>query len=150
VHNSSAVRFRLFLLAVCGQLWACTPSIAPYSVTAYKYAIDLKVDSVKLMERAEEPYSTYRKNITSLKIKLEKAFEFAKGRPRNEYSARQWQILLDPSQHLLGGFLKRWERSGTQSAPFIQESIGIVSKAFDTIIGLESGKIKVGYRGEGK
>lgn len=38
-------------------------------------------------------------------------------------------------------FLKRWETDGTLSQMFITEMQMLVSDAFDTIIGLESGKI---------
>jgi hypothetical protein len=37
--------------------------------------------------------------------------------------------------------LKRWEAEGTLSEMFVTEMQTLVSDAFDTIIGLESGKI---------
>ncbi len=125
---------------------SCTPSIAPYSETAYNQAVGLKVDSLRLMERAETPFEGNTKRIQNLELELDKAYEFAKGRPRNEYSTRQWEILLDPDRNLLTGFFRRWEKFKTLSRPFIVEASEIVSDAFDTIIGLESGKIQAGDR----
>lgn len=41
--------------------------------------------------------------------KIDIAYEYAKGRPKNAISARQWEILKGPNRHLLGGFLQRWK-----------------------------------------
>ena len=75
-------------------------------------------------------------------LKVEKAYEYAKGLPKNEISTRQWQVLKDPERHLLGGFIKRWKVDDTLGEGYIQEKKKQVSEAFDYIIGLESGKIK--------
>lgn len=126
-------------LAAC----ACwVPAISPYSPVAYRQATDLKVESLGLMRRATEPFEEHRREVEELREGLAKAFEFARGRPRNEISARQWEILIDPGGRLLGGFLARWERDGALSAVFVEEMRSVVSDAFDTIIGLESGKVR--------
>lgn len=129
----------LVAVAAC----ACwVPAISPYSPVAYRQATDLKVESLGVMRRATEPFEEHRRDVDELREELEKAFEFARGRPRNELSARQWEILIDPGGNLLGGFLARWEREGALSPVFVEEMRRVVSEAFDTIIGLESGKVR--------
>jgi len=120
----------------------CAPSIALYSEAAYQQATSLKVESLSLMDVAIEEYADHQAEVEDLGTKLEKAYEYAKGRPKNEISARQWRILIDPNRHLLGGFLNRWEQEAKLSKTFIEEAKGLVADAFDTIIGLETGKIK--------
>jgi hypothetical protein len=120
---------------------SCT-SISLYSEVAYEQATSLKVESLALMDSATEDYAIQQASVEDLETKLDKAYEYAKGRPKNEISAKQWQILIDPERNLLGGFLKRWELEGALSGVFIEEAKGLISDAFDTIIGLESGKIK--------
>ena len=93
------------------------------------------------MSAATQFYSDYEEDVAYLKTELEKAYEFAKGRPNNEISTKQWEILIDENRNLLGGFLKRWQEEDTLSEMFVTESQQLVSDAFDTIIGLESGKI---------
>lgn len=127
--------FLIFLLAACSH-------ISRFSPYAYEQSTSLKVESLDLMSKATEPYNDHKDEVEALKIKLEKAYEYAKGLPKNEISAKQWQILLDPKRNLLGGFLERWENESTLSEAFVREEKGLVSDAFDTIIGLESGKIK--------
>jgi hypothetical protein len=115
-------------------------SISPFSLTAYEQATSLKVDALALVSRAGEPFRDHREEVAALVERIEKAYEFARGRPNNEITTRQWEILKDPERRSLGGFLKRWERESTLSEPFIREAKGLVADGFDTIIELESGK----------
>ena len=122
-------------------VFAACSYTAPYSQFAYEQTISLKVEALQLMDKATEPYASHAADVRNLETNLEKAYEYAKGRPKNEISAKQWQILIDPDRNLLGGFLKRWKTKSTLSPTFINEAKGLVSDAFDTISGLESGKI---------
>lgn len=136
------VTTRSFIAVALLALVACAANISPYSQRAYEQATSLKVDALALMNKATEPYSRHQAKVEALKLDLDKAYEFAAGRPKNEHSTRQWEILRDPERHLLGGFLKRWEAApgGQLSPAFVKEARTIVSQAFDTIIQLESGK----------
>ncbi len=129
-------------MLLSGLLAGCAPTISTFSPIAYEQATSLKVDALGLLDRATEPYGDHRVAAESLTVRLAKAYEFAKGRPRNDLSARQWQILIDPVRNLLGGFLARWKKESKLSAAFVAEAKELVSDAFDTIIGLESGKIQ--------
>ena len=120
----------------------CAPQISQFSPIAYEHATSLKVDSLVLMDKATESYTDHEEKISELMNQVEKSYEFAKGRPHNEYSTIQWEILKDPDRNLLGGFMKRWEDQGKLSPTFINEAKRLISDAYDTIIGLESRKIK--------
>ncbi len=117
-------------------------SISPYSSTAYEQATSLKVEALALMTKATEPFDEHRQEVESLITKVNKAYEYAKGRPKNQFSTRQWEILKDPDRNLLGGFLKRWENESTLSKAYTDGGKKLVADAFDTIIALESGKAK--------
>jgi len=136
----SHVAWRGLLLA--GIVASCGPTISTFSSIAYEQATSLKVDALALMSRATEPYADHRAETESLTVRLAKAYEFAKGRPSNDISTQQWRILIDSERNLLGGFLARWKKESKLSTTFVVEAKGLVSDAFDTIIGLESGKIK--------
>ncbi|MFH1147090.1 MAG: hypothetical protein V1736_05215 [Pseudomonadota bacterium] len=117
-------------------------TISPFSQIAYEQAVSLKVDSLALMAKATEPFDRHEKEIEDVLRRVDKAFEYAKGRPSNEISARQWEILKDPKRNLLGGFVARWKEKDVLSEALIVGAQGQVEKAFDAIIGLESGKSK--------
>jgi hypothetical protein len=138
--TKAKLRISISILTFSLAAWSCS-NISVFSPEAYKQAVDLKVESLELMSFATSPYDDNEESVTYLKTELRKAYEFALGRPNNELSAGQWEILIDEEGNLLGGFLKRWETEETLSEMFITEMQMLVSDAFDTIIGLESGKI---------
>ncbi len=130
------------LIVIIGLfLMACT-TISPFSETAYRMSTGIKAAALDLMAKADEPYATHQKDVDALMLEAKKAYEYAKSRPQNEISAQQWAIMIDPSRHMLAGFFKRWQEKGTLGKIFIKEAISQISKGFDQISGLESGKIK--------
>lgn len=121
---------------------ACMPHIAPYSSVAYAQATSLKAKSLSVLEKATTPYEEHRAEVDELALELAEAYEFAKGRPKNEISTRQWAVIRDPDKHLVGGVLERWRAEGRLSASFVAEMRGQVADAFDTVIRLEAKKIE--------
>lgn len=139
--RNSAVQKPFVWVAAFLFLTGCS-TIGPFSQKAYEQATSLKVEALATMDKASEPYAGQKQSIDTLKINVEKAYEYAKGRPLNEETTKQWAIIKDPSRNSLGGFLKRWEDKSTLDKNFIQEAKGVVSDGFDTVIELESGKRK--------
>lgn len=131
----------VFLGACLLLVPACAPVVSPYSHTAYLQATSLKARSLRLMDRATGPWDGSADAVERIQTDLDAALEYAKGRPRNGFSTGQWERLLDPSGHLLGGFFARWAAEGTLGPTFIVEAKRLVGEAFDTISGLESGKV---------
>lgn len=131
----------LLLVAWALALPACAPVVSPYSHTAYLQATSLKARSLRVMDRATHPYAEASDAVDRLQDELASALEYARGRPKNGFSTRQWETLLDPGGHLLGGFFTRWASEGSLNPVFIVEAKRIVGDAFDTISGLESGKL---------
>jgi len=131
----------LLLIGLTLALTACGPTISRFNARAYEQATALKVEARSLMDQATTPYSQHREDVQALKTELQKAYEFARGRPKNEISAQQWKILIDPERDLLGGFLRDWQERSTLPSAFVKEKKAQISDAFDTIIELESGKL---------
>lgn len=136
------VRLTVALLFAAGALAACGPTISKFNETAYEQATSLKVESLALMEAATEPYADHAEDVRALQVELKKAHEYAKNRPHNAISTEQWDTLIDPEGDLLGGFLQRWKRDSTLNETYVTEKVKQVRAAFNTIIKLESGKIK--------
>lgn len=141
-NNISATRASLALVAsICvAAISACSPLIATYSQAAYEQATSVKAESLALMGRATEPYNQHAQEVEALMLQVDKAYEYARGRPKNEISTQQWANIRDPGKNLLGGFLERWKEQGQLSSAFVKEAQIQISKAFDQIIELESGK----------
>lgn len=134
------------VLAVLGvvalAIVSCGPTISTFNAAAYDQATSLKVESLALIDEATEPYAEHAEAVEALQTELRKAHEFAKGRPNNKISTRQWKILISRDRELLGGFLRDWKEDSTVSPAFVEQKKEQIAEAFDTIIELESGKIK--------
>ena len=135
--NKLLVLFVCLLIVLAG----CTP-ISVYSQYAYQQAVDLKVESLNLISHADQSYQNYQKDVDDLTQKVEKAYEYAKGRKDNDLSTQQWEILKNPDGHLLGGVLKKWKSEDKLSTVYVSDKKQTISDAYDQIIILESGKPK--------
>lgn len=128
----------LFILLLA--LAACDPLISPFQEQAYKNATTLKAQSLALIAKSSEPYSSHREAVEKLLVDVDAAYEYADGLPNNEVVSKQWDILRNPDGNLLGGFARRWKSSGTLR-PFFREEVAIqIGDAFDTIICVEINK----------
>lgn len=135
-----AIKPVVWVWSVFFFLAGCAPLIGPYSPTAYQNATSLKATTLALMDKAKEPYAAHQKDIDSLLVEVDKAYEFVNGIPSNSISAKQWYILKKPDGDLLGKFVLRWKERGTLSQTYIDEFKGPVADAFNEIICLEANK----------
>ena len=119
---------------------ACAPLIAGYSLQAYQNATTLKADVAAMADNSTDDYATHASNVSALTLRLNEAYQFAKGEPENGIAARQWQILLDPQGHLYGDFVARWQRVHHFSATEAGDIKARLDRAFDQIICLEANK----------
>jgi hypothetical protein len=126
-------------LVACLLVAACS-LIAPYDQAAYDKATSVKAEALALMDKATSSYSSREKEIDQVKLDIDKAYEYDRGRASNTETIRQWELLRDPNAHLFGGFLRRWREKGSFSQDYIVEKKKDIADAFDQIIGLERGK----------
>ena len=107
---------------------------------AYQQATALKAETLALMDKATEPYQQHRKEVEILLLDVEKAYEYAKGIPKNKITVEQWELIKRPSGNLLGGFVRTWRSQGTTSPGYITEKKNDIADAFDLVICLEINK----------
>jgi len=120
---------------------ACS-TIAPYDQEAYKTATGLKVDALVVMSGATESYTAHRAEVARLRIALDKAYEYDRNRPLNDITIQLWDKLRNPDGALLGGFLREWQEEGALRPKYVAHKKTQIAEGFDTLIQLESGKIK--------
>lgn len=132
-----------FIVIICLAVLiiGCT-SIAPFSETAYNKSTSIKASSIALMDKAEEPYSNHSGKVETLLLEAQKAYEYAKERPKNSESTGQWAIMIDSNKNMLAGFFKRWKEKVKLDRTFIDYSKKQIGAGLDTISALESGKEK--------
>ena len=139
--NRRAISRGPLLLAVIATLSACA-TIAHYNPIAYQNATSLKVECSTVIAKSTDNYADHKSEAEALQSELDKAYEFAKGMPKNGDVTKMWALIRDPSGHLAGGVLTKWKTEGKLNATFVQEVSGQVSQGFDQLIALEGAKIK--------
>jgi len=135
----------LLFLGTAAAFWGCNlmgPTIASYDQYAYIQTTSLKVDALNLMDSAIYSYQSEIKNVATVKINIQKLYEYDKNRAKNGITVKQWQILMDTNGHLFGGFLIRWRNSGKLKKAFIDDVKAIVDSSFSQIARLESRKVQ--------
>ena len=130
--------FILFFFAAPVIFQSCVKYIAVYDPIALNNAVSLKSESLNLLKKATEPYADHEPEIRALMLEIDQAYEYACSLPKNNLTARQWEVLKDPERNLLGGFFKYWQQKETLTQEFISEISGEISRAFDAIIKLET------------
>ena len=145
--NRGVVRGRIgqvVLLAYCMFVVGCGASIALYNQKSYEYAVDLKVETLALIDKSTEPYTNHAQQVEALMIKIDKAYEYTKNIPKNSETAGQWEKISKRDGVLAGKYFKEWKKRGTVSSSLIPDLKKDIASAFDDVIALESAKIKVG------
>lgn len=117
-------------------------TISTFDQYAYVQATGLKVDALAIMDLAVDSAAHHTAEIRDITLRIDKAYEYEKLRPKNDISAEMWGILKSPDRNLFGGFLKRWEEKQVLRAAYIEDKKEQIAKAFDIIAELESSKLK--------
>lgn len=131
------------LLVLTFTITSCTSTkTAPFDLYSYQKTIAVKVETIKLMEKATTPYTVHKVEINAFFLDIEKLTEYEKNKLHNEITFSMWKMLNDKEKNLLAGFFKRWETKGVLSPAFIQESEKQVLQALDLLIQYEAKKDK--------
>lgn len=135
--RGSIIIFIVLLLSI-----GCTPLIARYDQYSYQEAISLKVDAVNLIASATDSISKHLLEVNAVNTRIEKLYEYEKGKPNNTITTQQWEILKNPDRNLYGGFIKEWKNNGKLKPVYVSDKQDQIGKAFDVIIKLEAHKIR--------
>lgn len=135
----------LLSVAAAAVFWGCSalgPTISSYDQYAYAQTTSLKVDALNLMDSAVYSYQSEIKSIATVKLNIQKLYEYDLNRPKDSLTIHQLRILTDTNGHLFGGFLIRWRNSKVLKKAVIDDIKVKVGACFDQIALLESKKNK--------
>ncbi|WP_337966808.1 hypothetical protein [uncultured Flavobacterium sp.] len=139
----SKLKLASFLIVLLFTITSCiSTKTALYDQYSYQKTTELKVETIKLMNVANQPYNLHKEEVQNLLLDLDKLAEYEKNKPNNEITFAMWKVLNDKEKNLLAGFLKRWETKGILSQAFLEESKKQVLDALDLLIQYEIKKDK--------
>lgn len=125
----------LLLVTSCASL-----RTAVFDQYSYQKGTEIKVDAIRLMDKAAMQYDSQTVAIVNLETELDKMVEYEKNKPDNQISYAMWKMIADPNKKFIGGFLKLWKEKGTVSAFFVDEAKGQVVEALDLVLQYEGKK----------
>lgn len=130
-----------FLVLITLLIGSCRTT-ALYDQYSYRSTVSLKVDALHLMQKATEDYSSHAPEVEEVLKDAQKLYEYEKGREKNTFTIKMWEVMLNKDKNLLTGFMNKWKQDTTLSEFLVTESSKQVERGFDLIIGLEMEKIK--------
>jgi hypothetical protein len=122
------------LLAGCLVHW-----VSYYDSASYQNLTDLKaVTSILFDELVQDPTGRIaRKSMASLRLEIEKAYEYEKGKEKNDETAAQLASIRD----LYGRMFLLLQKQGKLSPAYLQDKKDQMMAAFDLAIRTEKSKI---------
>jgi hypothetical protein len=138
-----AVALILFiLLQVATQQGCLFKKKAKYNPEGFQNAVTLKKEALELMAKAGESYYVHRQEVFDLMSAVEKAYEASRKLKRNDSVIAAWNVMRDPKQNRLGGFMEKWRIEDKIEPETIKTMIEWVGKDFDILIKIEEEKKK--------
>jgi hypothetical protein len=116
--------------------------LAPFNQYSFDETARLKVESLRLVRKAEQNYSRHAKTADSVMAGVNSAYRDGLLRSKNKESMAQWEMLLDPAQGSLAGTLNRWQHKGILPRDSIELALKVIAANFDAISKLEGNKGK--------
>lgn len=131
------------VLAVVIALSACRSSgeeTYDFDPAAHQRATEIRSRALGLIAVSSEPFSRHRADVDSVNAAMEEAHGLAAAAPRNELVTAEWAAMKDPGGDLYGGFVRRWQASGTVDQEARGAAIDRATLRFDYILCLEAAK----------
>ncbi|WP_443947446.1 hypothetical protein ACJVDH_10080 [Pedobacter sp. AW1-32] len=140
IKNHKAIKSIVFLYIAI--LFSACSLISKFDQYAYVQSTSLKVETLALLDEGTNNYAEKVTDVKALEMKLLKAYEYERFRPKNEITTAQWKLIVDPEGNLFGGAMRLWAEQKKLSKTYIENKKVQLSKAFDEISTLEASKIK--------
>jgi hypothetical protein len=139
------IRFMRYLtvlpLLLC--LWGGCSMLKPrYDPVGHEYAITIKEKALALLDKAGESFSLHRDAVYQLMTSVERAYEHARVKYKNDGITGIWDVMRSPEANRLARFMLDWEKEDILDATYIQEAKKLLQENFDLLIKIEESKKK--------
>lgn len=132
------------IIALSGLPLLLLGCAAGFDAAAYKNAVDLKYETLALIDKGGGRYAAHRSQAEALTTRLDAAYVESAKIANNQAAEAQWKTIVDPGGNSAGAFLSTWKNRGAVSSAYRAEKKRIVTRHFDYVICLESSKQTAG------
>jgi hypothetical protein len=124
----------LFLAVGCGT------TTAPFDQTAQLNAQQLKAQTLALIDRSGNKFTTSQNDVTALVAKYDAAASAAASVEKNEPVIQAWGIIRGPQSGSAVEYFNTWKQRGSMRPAIRTEKKAQIGRHFDYLICLESAK----------
>lgn len=118
--------------------------VATFDAASYKNAVDLKYETLAMIDKGAGRYAAHRSQAEALAAKLDAAYAESAKIANNQAAEAQWKLIVDPAGSSAGAALQTWKTKGVLTPAYRAEKKRQVARHFDFVICLESSKMTAG------
>lgn len=133
------LKIYFILLCTVTTISSCTSTSSLYDHYTYTETIEIKLQTLSLMDKSDTAFSTHENEVIALKNELEKMLIYERGKGKNEITQKMWEVLNNDNKLVLS-YLTLWEQKGSLNTAFIQEAKPQIEEAFNILIQYEEKK----------
>lgn len=133
------IRKRYIALAIAGLILTGCGTVT-FDPGQYQTAVQLKYETLSLLDRTGERYAARRIDADSLLSRYASAADAAGKQPGNEQVIEMWQAIRDPLGGSAGTAIQLWKDKGPLKPGARAERKRLIASHFDRLICLESSK----------
>ncbi len=133
------LKIYFILLCTVTTITSCTSTSSLYDHYTYTETIEIKLQTLSLMDKSDEAFSSHENEVIAVKNRLEKMLIYETGKGKNEITKKMWEVLNNDNK-LVKSYLKLWEQKGSLNTAFIQEAKPQIEEAFNILIQYEEKK----------
>ena len=133
------LKIYFILLCTVTTITSCTSTSSLYDHYTYTETIEIKLQTLSLMDKSDDAFSSHENEVIAVKNRLEKMLIYETGKGKNEITKKMWEVLNNDNK-LVKSYLTLWEQKGSLNTAFIQEAKTQIEEAFNILIQYEEKK----------
>ena len=140
--NFRFMRFLPVLSLLLILLSNCSMFKPKFDPVGHQYAVTIKKEALALIDKAGESYSLHRDEVYLLMTRVERAYENARLKYKNDGVTGIWDVMRSPEANRLARFMLDWEKEDILDDTYREEAKKLLQENFDLLIKVEESKKK--------
>ncbi|WP_299211861.1 hypothetical protein [uncultured Dokdonia sp.] len=133
------LKIYIILLCTVTTITSCTSTSSLYDHYTNTETIEIKLQTLSLMDKSDTAFSSHENEVIALKNDLQKMLIYETGKGKNEITQKMWEVLNNDNKLVLS-YLALWKQKGSLNAAFIEEAKPQIEEAFNILIQYEEKK----------
>ena len=142
LHIARFKRFLPVLSLLLLLLSNCSMFKPKFDPVGHQYAVNIQKEALALIGKAGESYSLHRDAVYLLMTRVERAYENARTKYKNDGVTGIWDVMRNPEANRLARFMLDWEKEDVLAPGYRKEATKLLQENFKLLIEIEESKKK--------